>query len=70
MNKVPVMKRFALRAVFLLGAIFLLQACASNEVTSEQSNSQSAAPVPGEKLPGEGIGAAAGPGGAGANVHW
>jgi hypothetical protein len=65
------MKYLGLRELLFLVLVFVMSSCASsNEVTTE-SSTQSAAAVPGEKVPGEGgLTPAAGPGGASAGVHW
>jgi uncharacterized lipoprotein YajG len=62
------MKRFALREVLILAAVFLMNACASHDEV--MTTSQPATTVPGEKVSGDTMGATAGPGGAGANVRW
>jgi hypothetical protein len=65
-----VTKRFALPAVLFLAIAFLISACVSrDEEISEQSGSQSAARVPGEKIPDEGA-FTPGPPGSSGSVHW
>ncbi|PYK24046.1 MAG: hypothetical protein DME52_11390 [Verrucomicrobia bacterium] len=65
-----VIKRIAIPAVFFLAIAFLISACVSHdEDVSERSSSQSAAPVPGEKIPGEGA-YAPGPAGSSGSVRW
>jgi hypothetical protein len=65
-----VTKRFALPAVLFLAIAFLISACVSrDEEISEQSGSQSAARVPGEKNPDEGA-FTPGPPGSSGSVHW
>src|SRR6266498_4067936 len=66
----PVIKRIAFPAVLLLAIAFLISACVSrDEEVSERSGSQSAAPVPGEKIPDEGA-YAPGPPGSSGSVRW
>jgi hypothetical protein len=61
------MNRFFLQVLLLSAVMLLMNACASHdEVTTQKPTGY----VPGEKLSGEGVGATAGPGGAGANVRW
>jgi hypothetical protein len=65
-----VTKRFALPAVLFLAIAFLISACVSrDEEISEQSGLQSAARVPGEKIPDEGA-FTPGPPGSSGSVHW
>jgi hypothetical protein len=65
-----VAKRFALPAVLFLAIAFLISACVSrDEEISEQSGSQSAARVPGEKISDEGA-FTPGPPGSSGSVHW
>jgi hypothetical protein len=65
-----VLQRIALQIALFLATAFLISACASSsEVMTEQPSSQSAAPVPGEKIPDEET-LAPGPGGSGAGVRW
>jgi len=65
-----VIKRIAFPAVLLLAIAFLISACVSrDEEVSERSGSQSAAPVPGEKIPDEGA-YAPGPPGSSGSVRW
>jgi hypothetical protein len=65
-----VTKRFALAAVLFLAIALLISACVSrDEDISEQSGSQSAATVPGEKIPDEGS-FSPGPPGSSGSVHW
>jgi hypothetical protein len=65
-----VIKRFALPAVLFLAIALLISACVSrDEDITEQSGSQSAATVPGEKIPDEGS-FSPGPPGSSGSVHW
>jgi hypothetical protein len=65
------MKALGRRALFLLAVVFVMSSCASTTEIATESTTTSAAPVPGEKIPGEGgLGAGAGPGTANASVHW
>jgi hypothetical protein len=65
-----VMKRFALPAILFLAIALLISACVSrDEEISEQSGSQSAATVPGEKIPDQGS-FSPGPPGSSGSVHW
>jgi len=65
-----VIKRIAIPAVLFLAVTFLISACVSrDEDVSERSSSQSAAPVPGEKIPGEGT-YAPGAAGSSGSVRW
>jgi hypothetical protein len=70
LRSLAVTKRFALPAVLFLAIAFLMSACVSrDEEISEQSISQSAATVPGEKIPDEGA-FTPGPPGSSGSVHW
>ncbi len=65
-----VIKRIAFPAVLLLAIAFLISACVSrDEDVTERSGSQSAAPVPGEKIPDQGA-YAPGPPGSSGSVRW
>jgi hypothetical protein len=65
-----VIKRIVVQSVLFLAIPFLISACISrDEDISERSSSQSAAPVPGEKIPDEGA-YAPGPAGSSGSVHW
>jgi starvation-inducible outer membrane lipoprotein len=67
---VPVIKRFALCGILFLAIAFLLTACAtSDETISDPSTSQSAASVPGEKIPDNGS-FTPGPPGSSGSIHW
>jgi hypothetical protein len=67
---VAVIKRFAVPAVLFLTSGFLISACVSrDEDITEQSSSQPAATVPGEKIPDEGTFSPGAPGASG-SVHW
>jgi hypothetical protein len=49
------MRDLAIRALLCAAIVFLLSACASNSgVVTESSGGQTAAPVPGEKIPDQG----------------
>jgi starvation-inducible outer membrane lipoprotein len=64
------MKRFALCAALFLAIAFLISACASrDEALTDESASQSAATVPGEKMSDDG-GYAPGPPGSSGSVRW
>jgi hypothetical protein len=64
------MKRIALCAALFLAIVFLMSACASrDEATMEESASQSAATVPGEKMSDDGS-YAPGPPGSSGSVRW
>ncbi len=70
LSSLAVTKRLALPAVLFLAIAFLISACVSrDEEISEQSGSQSAARVPGEKIPDEGA-FTPGPPGSSGSVHW
>jgi hypothetical protein len=63
-----VIKRAALTGVLILLIAFLLAACSTDETISSPSSSQSAAAVPGEKMPDDNR---YGPGPMGSSsVHW
>ncbi|PYJ25273.1 MAG: hypothetical protein DME91_04755 [Verrucomicrobia bacterium] len=63
-------RHFALPAVLFLTIAFFISACVSHdEDISERSGSQSAATVPGEKIPDEGA-FTPGPPGSSGSVHW
>jgi hypothetical protein len=63
-------KRFASCAVFFLATTFLISACASqDEAITDESASQSAATVPGEKMS-DGGSLAPGPPGSSGSVRW
>jgi len=65
-----VIKRIGIPAILFLAITFLISACVSrDENVSERSSSQSAAPVPGEKIPDEGT-YAPGPAGTSGSVRW
>ncbi|MEY2486389.1 MAG: hypothetical protein QOH39_2037 [Verrucomicrobiota bacterium] len=64
----PDMKSDVRRAILLLAATALLIGCASTDDLG--STSQTSTPVPGEKTSEEGMTGTAGPGVAGAGVHW
>jgi len=66
------MKRFGFLGVLFAAMTVVMWGCASRDDTvTEESSSQSAAPVPGEKVPGEGgVSAGAAPGAASAGVRW
>jgi hypothetical protein len=65
-----VTKRLPLPVVLFLAIAFLISACVSrDEEISEQSGSQSAVTVPGEKIPDEGA-FTPGPPGSSGSVHW
>jgi hypothetical protein len=67
---VPMIKRVAFLAASFLTIAFLISGCASpSEVMTEEPSSQSAAPVPGERLPDEGN-FAPGTAGSSASVRW
>jgi hypothetical protein len=66
----PMIKRFASCAVLFLATTFLISACASrDEAVTDESTSQSAATVPGEKMSDDGS-YAPGPLGTSGNVRW
>jgi hypothetical protein len=70
LGSLVVTKRFALPAVLFLAIAFLISACVSrDENVTEQSSVQSAATVPGEKIPDEGT-FSPGPPGSSGSVHW
>ncbi|HJW37891.1 MAG TPA: hypothetical protein VJ420_04640 [Candidatus Udaeobacter sp.] len=63
-------KRIAIPAILFIAIAFLISACVSHdEDVSERSSSQSAAPVPGEKIPDQGA-YAPGPPGSSGSVRW
>ncbi|MGH7983207.1 MAG: hypothetical protein ACREFF_08695 [Candidatus Udaeobacter sp.] len=65
-----VIKRIAIPAVLFLAITFLMSACVSHDDdVSERSGLQSAAPVPGEKIPDQGA-YAPGPPGSSGSVRW
>jgi len=65
-----VIKRIAIPSVLFLAVTFLISSCISrDEEVSERASSQSAAPVPGEKIPDEGA-YAPGPAGSSGSVRW
>jgi hypothetical protein len=65
-----VFKRFALYGVLFLTSGILISGCVSrDEDVTEQSSSQPAATVPGEKIPDQGNYTPGAPGSSG-SVHW
>jgi starvation-inducible outer membrane lipoprotein len=65
-----VIKRLAVPAVLFLTIVFLISGCVSSEENiAEQSSSQSATTVPGEKIPDEGNFTPGSPGASG-TVRW
>jgi hypothetical protein len=70
LRSMAVIKRIAIPAVSFLAIAFLISACVSrDEDISERSSSQSAATVPGEKIPDEGA-YAPGPPGSSGSIRW
>lgn len=70
LRSTAVIKRIAIPSVLFLAIAFLISACVSHdEEVSERASSQSAAPVPGEKIPDEGT-YAPGPPGSSGSVRW
>jgi hypothetical protein len=70
LRSLAVTKYFVFAAVLFLAIAFLISACVSrDEDISERSSSQSAATVPGEKIPDEGA-FSPGPPGSSGSIHW
>jgi hypothetical protein len=70
LRSLAVIKRIAIPAVLFITTAFFISACVSrDEEVTERSGSQSAARVPGEKIPDEGA-YAPGPPGSSGSVRW
>jgi len=70
LGSLAVFKRFAVYGVLFLTSGILISGCVSrDEDVTEQSNSQPAATVPGEKIPDQGNFTPGAPGSSG-SVHW
>jgi len=70
LGSLAVFKRFAVYGVLFLTSGILISGCVSrDEDVTEQSSSQPAATVPGEKIPDQGNFSPGAPGSSG-SVHW